>query len=94
MESMEFLRYLLGDYFERISEHYTQIVVFNKHLIKEGKNILGKLSVVHDPELKERVIAMVDYTTQFTLRPIHNQLLNNLKKLECDRTFTQDPFHN
>jgi len=55
--------------------------------------VTGKLSIVHDPELKERVIAMCDYTTQFTLRPIHDILLNKLRNLPCDRTFTQDP-HN
>jgi hypothetical protein len=53
----------------------------------------GKLSIVKDPELKMRVIAMVDYYSQFLLRPIHNDLLRLLKKLKCDRTYTQDPRH-
>lgn len=32
---------------------------------------LGKLAIVKDPELKLRVIAMLDYYSQFLLRPIH-----------------------
>jgi hypothetical protein len=40
-----------------------------------------------------RIIAMVDYFSQLLLRPIHNELLLNLKKLDCDRTFTQNPYH-
>jgi hypothetical protein len=55
--------------------------------------INGKLSIVKDPELKMRVIAMVDYQTQFTLRPIHEGLLKLLRKLPCDRTFSQDPLN-
>jgi hypothetical protein len=54
----------------------------------------GKLSIVKDPELKLRVIAMVDYNSQVLLKPIHENLLNLLKRFESDRTFTQDPFHN
>jgi hypothetical protein len=54
---------------------------------------VGKLSIIEDPELKRRVIAMIDYYSQFILKPIHDTLLNLLKELPCDRTFTQDPFH-
>jgi len=53
----------------------------------------GKLSIVKDPELKMRVIAMVDYYSQWILKPIHKILLNLLNNFPCDRTFTQDPFH-
>jgi hypothetical protein len=60
---------------------------------KKNSNFTGKLSIVKDPELKRRVIAMVDYTTQFCLRPIHSSLLKIIRNFECDRTFTQDPFH-
>jgi len=55
--------------------------------------ITGRLSIVDDPECKKRVIAISDYYTQFTLKPIHKVLMNNLSKLPCDRTFTQNPFH-
>lgn len=58
-----------------------------------GTGFIGKLSIVKDPELKLRVIGMLDYYTQFILRPIHDDLLNLLKTFKCDRTFTQDPRH-
>jgi hypothetical protein len=58
-----------------------------------GTGFIGKLSIVKDPELKMRVIAMVDYYSQFLLRPIHDNLMNLLKNFPCDRTFSQDPSH-
>lgn len=58
----------------------------------EGANrACGKLSIVKDPELKNRVIAMLDYYSQVFLKPIHNHLFKCLRKLPCDRTFTQAP---
>lgn len=55
---------------------------------------LGKLAIVKDPELKLRVIAMLDYYSQFLLRPIHDKLMGKLINFPCDRTYTQDPTHN
>jgi hypothetical protein len=52
------------------------------------------LAIVEDPELKNRVIAMIDYHSQWTLKPIHDKLLEILSNLPCDRTFSQDPRHN
>lgn len=54
---------------------------------------LGRISIVKDPELKMRVIAMLDYYSQFILRPIHKILMDKLRNFKCDRTYTQDPFH-
>jgi hypothetical protein len=54
----------------------------------------GRLSIVKDPELKRRIIAMVDYLSQFTLRPIHDGILHLLRSLPQDRTFTQNPYNN
>jgi len=54
----------------------------------------GRLSVISDPECKQRIVAIFDYYTQFTLKPIHKIFMSLLKKIPCDRTFTQDPFHN
>jgi len=67
-------------------------------ITKDSKNIntlksTGRLSIIKDPELKMRVIAISDYISQFTLKPIHKLFMDNLSKLPCDRTFTQDPFH-
>lgn len=53
----------------------------------------GKLSVVHDAEAKERIIAISDYYSQIILKHYHNAFMDNLKFLPCDRTYTQDPFH-
>jgi len=61
--------------------------------LKSKIGVIGKLAVIRDPECKMRIIAMVDYFSQLLLRPIHNELLLNLKKLDCDRTFTQNPYH-
>lgn len=63
-------------------------------IITKFSPTLGKLAIVKDPELKRRVIAMLDYNSQVVLKPIHDIFLNILRKLPCDRTFTQDPFHN
>jgi hypothetical protein len=60
-----------------------------------GLGYSGKLAIIKDPELNLRVIAMEDYLSQFTLRPIHDGLLSLLRyKLSQDRTFTQNPFNN
>lgn len=93
--TLEYLRYLSGDYFKVIMDNYINLKINHRDLLEihAKKNILGKLAIVHDPELKERVIAMVDYTTQFILKPIHDNLLSKLSNLPCDRTFNQDPFH-
>lgn len=57
-------------------------------------NCTGKLAIVHDAELKERVIAISDYYSQHLLKPIHNELMNNLRRFPMDRTYTQEPKHN
>jgi hypothetical protein len=66
----------------------------NPEKIPQDKMHTGKLSIVKDPELKLRIIAMVDYQSQFVLKPIHEGLLDLLSSIPNDRTFTQDPFHN
>ncbi|AEX91878.1 RNA-dependent RNA polymerases [Sclerotinia sclerotiorum mitovirus 1] len=72
-------------------------IVFKDHRafhIGTSTNGIGKISVVEDPELKMRPIAMVDYYSQLVLKPIHDGILKKLRTLPCDRTFTQDPFNN
>jgi hypothetical protein len=54
---------------------------------------IGKLAVVDAPEGKKRVIATVDYFSQFLLKKIGAEIFRNLRKLPSDRTFTQDPHH-
>jgi hypothetical protein len=52
---------------------------------------LGRLAIVKDPDCKMRVIAILDYVTQFLLKPIHTALFRSLRNLPCDRTFDQVP---
>jgi len=58
-----------------------------------GKQVEGKLSIIEDPEAKRRIIAMVDYFSQWILKPIHEGCLKLLTHFPCDRTFTQNPQH-
>jgi hypothetical protein len=51
-----------------------------------------KLHIIHDPELKERVIAIFDYISQIAFEPLSKYLFSVLKTIPQDRTFTQDPF--
>jgi len=87
---------LMGEFNDKYLSFYK--TAWDNEFRSEGKlewgQINGKLSIVKDPELKRRVIAMVDYHSQFTLRPIHEGLLKLLSKLPCDRTFSQNPYHN
>lgn len=54
---------------------------------------LRRLSVINDPELKARVVAMSDYWSQTALRPLHKEIFKLLRtRLPQDRTFTQDPY--
>lgn len=88
---------LLGENkFDRMIGNYVNIMLRDHrsfHSNGIGTNGIGKVSIVHDPELKERPIAMLDYYSQLLLKPIHDELLKKLKKFKTDRTFTQDPFH-
>lgn len=51
----------------------------------------GKLSFVFDPDFKIRTIAIFDYPSQLVLKKIHSGLMNILRSIPTDRTFTQDP---
>lgn len=91
-ELIDNLRYILGaDAFEQLfMRTYTGNTMLG---FSKGIMPLGKLSIIKDPEGKRRVIAMVDYHSQLALRSIHDILLNKLRNIPQDRTFTQDPFN-
>jgi len=90
---LDYICKIVGDYFSKsLSPLYNWSWNLEKP-IDPLKRSTGKLSIVEDPELKLRVIAMLDYTSQFTLKPIHENILNKLKNFPSDRTFTQDPKH-
>jgi len=87
---------LLGEMkFDRMIGNYCNIMLRDHRSFNSGNSLngIGKVSVVHDPELKERPIAMLDYYSQLLLKPIHDELLKKLKNFKTDRTFTQDPSH-
>nr|QHD64818.1 RdRp [Erysiphe necator associated mitovirus 7] len=67
---------------------------FENKIVPKKLKTLGKISFIKDPEAKLRLVAISDYFTQLYLKPIHTNILNLLKKFECDRTFTQNPLHN
>jgi hypothetical protein len=57
--------------------------------LKEDPSILRRISIKPDRECKERPFAMLDYFSQTALRPLHEMLFDNLRKIPQDRTFIQ-----
>jgi hypothetical protein len=55
-------------------------------------SLIRKLSIIHDPEAKERVIAILDYWSQTALRPLHQAEFRLLKRIQGDCTFNQGDF--
>jgi len=101
--TLESIQFLVGkEFFAQYIGPFISFMNHNNINIPDGSGkdrifthkSTGRLSIVKDPECKMRIIAISDYYTQFTLKPIHNMFMNLLRKLPCDRTFTQDPFHN
>lgn len=90
----------IQDIYNLVGEKIIKVFDFNYKRAFESKTVgresltSGKLSIVHDTEGKERVIAMLDYWSQVALKPIHDHVLTFLKRIKMDRTFTQDPFNN
>nr|UYL94481.1 MAG: RNA-dependent RNA polymerase [Leptosphaeria biglobosa mitovirus 4] len=95
--------YLLNSFIKLIGDKNYNLIFGNfiKSLWEDNRlftftketGFCGQLSIIQDPELKMRVIAMIDYNSQILLKPIHDGLLSLLSKLPNDRTFTQDPFN-
>jgi len=77
----------------KVFDKKTKVKVLKEKSFKAFKDTpdIRKLSIVHDPELKERVIAILDWFSQEALRPFHNYLFSVLRTFSQDRTFTQDP---
>jgi hypothetical protein len=79
----------------RKSQSYTiveeRLVNLSKTAGKAVKPVIRRLSIVNDPELKARVVCLVDYFSQVVLQPLAAQLFAMLRKFPQDRTFTQDP---
>jgi hypothetical protein len=59
-----------------------------KRLLSESRDF-RKISVVHAPERKSRLIAVFDYWSQSSLKPLHDRLMSILKGIDQDMTFNQ-----
>lgn len=88
------IRELMGEYKDLFSKFFLMCMFPSKPLPHQVslKGYNGKICVLEAPEGKSRVIAMIDYYSQFVLRAIHEALFKKLKHFPNDRTFTQSPF--
>jgi len=57
--------------------------------LPEGRPVLGRLALKEEPLGKVRVFALGDYFSQTVLRPFHNFLMKELRKLPMDGTWDQ-----
>lgn len=64
---------------------------WNDHF-KVTPKILSKLSVIKDKEAKSRIIAICDYWTQTSLRPLSLEIFSLFKRMKNDCTFDQGKF--
>lgn len=53
-------------------------------------NTIRRLSLVRDVDGKTRVVAMLDYWTQWALKPYHDRIMRLLRRIPMDVTFGQD----
>jgi len=60
-----------------------------KFKIKRCKSLIRKLSIIHDREGKERIIAIFDYWSQSALKPLHDSVFKILRSFKGDCTFDQ-----
>jgi hypothetical protein len=94
-EYMRILRYMVGErlyaFFFQIKRYadFYKLNLPTKSMSQTAH--IGRLSIVKDPDCKMRIIAILDYVTQFLLKPIHLGIFRKLRNFPCDRTFTQDP---
>jgi hypothetical protein len=93
MPGAEYLKSILMRYRKVVD--WTIITKKVEALSKIGYSLTGlplrRLSIVQDPELKARIVGIVDWITQVLLQPLSVQLFNLLRSIPQDRTFTQDP---
>lgn len=88
---------LIGDSFiMRLCDiEYGLLPKIGKGLFTPKKKSFGeclrRLSIVNDPEGKARVIAILDYYSQVSLKSLHDGIYEALREIPEDRTFSQDP---
>lgn len=62
---------------------------WNERFKIKDKSLIRKLSIVHDREGKERVIAIFDYWSQTALKPLHDILMDTVSSFKGDCTYDQ-----
>lgn len=82
---------------EQLIERMTKLLAINSEKWSQffkmkPRGLIRKLSVISDPEAKERIIAILDYWSQSALRCIHKEEFKLLKKIPGDCTFNQNDF--
>nr|UEP19809.1 RNA-dependent RNA polymerase [Sclerotinia sclerotiorum mitovirus 46] len=89
-----FLSNELYKYFKDLYQYSTSHKdEFTPKGVKSSSDV-RRLSIVKDPECKMRVIAMFDWWSQVTLKPLSDSLFKALSMIDSDRTYSQDPaFH-
>lgn len=81
-----------------LKEQMKELLLFDKDKIYTSMNFkkskedlkIRKLSIVHAPERKSRIIAILDYFSQTALKPLHDRIFKILESLEGDCTFRQN----
>jgi hypothetical protein len=76
----------------KLSQYMSVLQVLVKHLkflVRGPGRLTRKLVYFSDPEGKTREVAILDYFSQTSLRPLHNYLFGALSKIRQDCTFDQ-----
>jgi len=82
-----------GEHLHRAMAHVSDFepsgfeTIFSKK--PRTKSLVSKLSIVSQPEGKDRIIAILDYWSQSSLKPLHDRIFSILKKIPGDCTFNQ-----
>lgn len=96
-EVLQLIVKLGGDGLETYMNQIRQLVDFEKwnqtfSSVIRDTSLIRKISLVHDPEAKCRIIGVLDYWSQTVLKPLHDQLNSCLKVFKADCTFNQESF--
>jgi len=94
IEHWRAIREIMGQYKDLFSKFFLVCITKGSDLPSwtSNKGPTGKIALLDAPEGKTRIIAMIDYYSQFCLKAIHDKLFKKLINFPCDRTFTQDPW--
>jgi hypothetical protein len=94
LSGAQYFKEILLKYRKYLNWSFIDEKVSNLHKVgyRSNKLYLRRLSIVQDPELKARIVGIVDWVTQVLLEPLSVQLFELLRSIPQDRTFTQDPY--